>query len=145
MDVLIEINSEIDNDRVIIECSQVTPDIEEIKCFAMSKQKYITGRIDDQIHKLQPSDIFYFEVVDEKVFAYTKNAVYEVKSRLYELEKSFSGCGFLRCSKSVLLNIYLVESFSPALNGRFYAVMKNKEKLIVSRQYVSDFKKAILG
>ncbi len=145
MEVLIEINSGIDNDRVIIECAEVTPDIEEIKCFAMSKQKYITGRIDDVIHKIQPSEIYYFEVVDEKVFAYTEHAVYEVKSRLYELEKSLSGYGFLRCSKSVLLNIYLVGSFSPALNGRFFAVMKNSEKLIVSRQYVPDFKKAILG
>lgn len=145
MEVQIEVISDIENDRAIIECSEITPDIEEIRGFILSKQKFITGRIDDRVHKLNPRDIIYFESVDERVFACTGDNVYEVKSRLYELESAFAGCGYIRCSKSVLLNIYYVESFSPALNGRFFANMKNGEKLIVSRQYVPEFKRAILG
>lgn len=145
MEVHIEVISDIKNDRAIIECAEITPDIEEIKSYILMKEKYITGNIDDRVHKLQPSDIFYFEAVDEKVFACTKENVYEVKRRLYELESVFEDCGFIRNSKSVLLNICLVDSFSPALNGRFYANMKNGEKLIVSRQYVQKFKQAVLG
>ena len=34
---------------------------------------------------VEPEEIFYFESVDQKVFAYCEEAVYEVKSRLYEL------------------------------------------------------------
>lgn len=145
MDVQIEIISDIENDRAIIECSEVTPDIEEIKSFILSKDKCITAKLDERIHKVSLTDIYYFEAVDEKVFACTKDAVYEVRSRLYELEKAYFSCGFIRSAKSVILNIYLVDSFSPALNGRFLAHMKNGEKLIVSRQYVQDFKKAVLG
>jgi len=38
-----------------------------------------------------------------------------------------------------------LESISPALNGRFTAHMKNNETIIISRQYVPDMKRAVLG
>ena len=31
-------------------------------------------------------EIYYFETVDNKVFAYCKQSVYEVKERLYQLD-----------------------------------------------------------
>ena len=38
-----------------------------------------------------------------------------------------------------------LESISPALNGRFTAHMKNGEKIIISRQYVPEIKRTVLG
>lgn len=90
-------------------------------------------------------DVYYFEALDEKVFAYTKEQVYEIKMRLYEVEKAFENRHFVRCSKSVVLNLMLLDSISPALNGRFFAHMKNGEKLIISRQYAPQLKKIVMG
>lgn len=56
--------------------------------------------------------------------------------KLYELERRFSGTDFFRVSKSVILNLAKVRNFSPDFNGRFEALMKNGERVGISRQYV---------
>lgn len=123
-------------EQVIIECIKVTKEIEEIRAFTLSRGKGITGYSEDQqAERLSVDDIFYFEAVDEKSFAYTKNSVYEIKQRLYELEEAFEGYYFIRCSKSVVINLMKLEGISPSLNGRFTAKMKNGEKLVISRKY----------
>ena len=79
------------------------------------------------------------------MFGYTKDCIFELKMRLYEVEKEFENRHFVRCSKSVVLNLLLLDSISPALNGRFFAHMKNGEKLMISRQYSSHVRKVVMG
>ena len=50
----------------------------------------------------------------------------------------------MRCSKSVVLNLMKLDSISPALNGRFFAHMKNGEKLMISRQYAGVLKQIVM-
>ena len=92
---------------------------------------------------VEPQEIYYFETVDQKVFVYCKNEVYEIRSRIYELEEMLAGKDFFRASKSVLLNLNVIKSLSPAFNGRFEAVLKNGEHVIISRQYVSLLKEKL--
>lgn len=130
---------------LIIECVEVTPDIESIRAYALTKGTTLTGSRDERIYQFNLSDIFYFEAVDERVFAYTKSNSYELKIRLYELENAYKDKHFVRCSKSFIINLMKLESISPALNGRFMAHMKNGENIVISRQYVPDIKRAVLG
>ncbi len=65
--------------------------------------------------------------------------------RLYEAERDFERFHFVRCSKSVILNLLLLEGISPALNGRFFAHMKNGERLMISRQYAGKMKRIVMG
>ncbi|WMC92357.1 LytTR family DNA-binding domain-containing protein [Kineothrix sp. MB12-C1] len=130
---------------LIIECVEVTPDIESIRSYALAKGMTLIGSIDERIYQFNLSDVFYFEAVDERVFAYTKGKSYELKIRLYELENAYADKHFIRCSKSFIINLMKLESISPALNGRFMAHMKNGEKIIISRQYVPQIKHAVLG
>jgi DNA-binding LytR/AlgR family response regulator len=132
------------NECLIIECVDVTPDIESIRAYALTRGTTLTGIVDERIYQFNLSDVFCFEAVDERVFAYTKNKSYELKIRLYELENAYSDKHFVRCSKSFIINLMKLESISPALNGRFTAHMKNGEKIIISRQYVPEMKRAIL-
>ena len=65
-------------------------EIEEIHSFIESKGLELSGMIDGQYRKrFRLEDVYYFEALDEKVFAYTKEQVCEIKMRLYEVEKSF--------------------------------------------------------
>lgn len=132
-------------EQVIIECVNETKDITDIKNYVISKSTSMTGMQDGRYYKFSLFEVYYFEAVGEHVFAYTEKKVYELKNRLYELENMHKNKHFLRCSKSVLLNLMKVESLSPALNGRFTAHLKNKEKVIISRQYVGSLKSAVLG
>lgn len=139
-----QINDKAD-ECLIIECVEVTPDIESIRSYALTKGTSLTGSADNRIYQFNLSDVYYFEAVDERVFAYTKSNSYELKIRLYELENAYADKHFIRCSKSFVINLMKLESISPALNGRFMAHMKNSEKIIISRQYVPDMKRAVLG
>jgi len=135
-----------EEEQVIIECVEITPQIREIHSYVENKGREILGIVDGEYQKrFLLKDVYYFEALDEKVFAYTKEQVYEIRMRLYEVEKSFENQHFIRCSKSVVLNLMLLDSISPALNGRFFAHMKNGEKLIISRQYDPMVKKVIMG
>lgn len=128
-----------------IECVEITPAIERIRSYALTKGTTLTGNVAERIHAFNLSDVFYFEAVDERVFAYTKSQTYELKIRLYELEKAYGDQHFIRCSKSFLINLMKLESISPAMNGRFAAHMRNGETIIISRQYVPELKQAVLG
>ncbi len=130
---------------LVIECVEVTPDIESIRSYALTKGTTLNGSIDERIYQFNLSEVFYFEAVDERVFAYTTSKSYELKIRLYELENAYADKHFIRCSKSFIINLMKLDSISPALNGRFTAHMKNGEKIIISRQYVPEIKRVVLG
>ncbi len=135
-----------EEERVIIECVEITSEIRDIHSYIQSKGTELSGVVEGEYRKkFRLEDVYYFEALDEKVFAYTKEQVYEVKMRLYEVEKAFENYHFIRCSKSVILNLMLLDSISPALNGRFFAHMKNGEKLMISRQYAPHLKQAVMG
>lgn len=125
-----------EEEQVIIECVRITPEIDDIRSYILTKGTELSGLTERQhLERFRLEDVYYFEALDEKLFAYTKDTVYEVKARLYEVADAYEKYHFVRCSKSIVLNLMLLDSISPALNGRFFAHMKNGEKLIISRQY----------
>lgn len=135
-----------EEEQVIIECTQVTPDIRDIEAYVLGKGTELSGiTLEQHIRQFNLKDVYYFEALDEKVFAYTAGQVYEIKMRLYEVEKSYENYHFVRCSKSVVMNLMLLDSISPALSGRFFAHMKNGEKLMISRQYAPHIKQIVMG
>ena len=87
--------------------------------------------------------ILYFEAVDRDVFAYKAKDVYRVRRTLYELEEDLRSRFFVRISKSTIVNIKAISLISPEDARRVKLKLINGEHLIVSRSYVSDFKKAI--
>jgi DNA-binding LytR/AlgR family response regulator len=133
-----------ESEQVVIECVEITREVREIEAFVSSRGDILSGYEGERLYTFPLSGVFYFEAVDERCFAYTKERVYELKIRLYVLEEAYREKFFARGSKSVLINLLKLDSISPALNGRFTALMKNGEKLIISRQYAAAFKKAIL-
>lgn len=133
------------DEQVVIECVEVTKDIEDIRAYASTKGTTLIGACNDRAYLFGLETVIYFEAVDERVFAYTKERVYEMKLRLYELENAYTDRHFIRCSKSFIINLMKLESISPALNGRFTAHMRNGEKIIISRQYVPALRTAVMG
>lgn len=105
----------------------------------------IIGKKGERNYPLNLGDIYYFESVDEKVFAYDKTDVYQIKERLYELESSLADYGFSRVSISAIVNLHHINHFKSSLNGRIEAKLGNGETIIVSRNYVKDLKAALGG
>ncbi|MBC1601337.1 LytTR family transcriptional regulator, partial [Listeria welshimeri] len=110
-------------------------DIEKVTNIVLSLEEKISVKKDGETYLLEPKVILYFEAVENKIFVYTEEEVYETNWKLYELEKRFDESSFFRCSKSMILNIEWIEKVAPGFNGRFEASLLNNEKVIISRQY----------
>ncbi|MEE3449779.1 MAG: LytTR family DNA-binding domain-containing protein [Acutalibacteraceae bacterium] len=132
-------------EMVEIHCYSVSDEVNEILAFVKSRQGQLTGVSDDNMYEIALSDIFYIESVENKVFLYTKDNVYETKYKLYELEELLKSKRFLRISKSTVVNLMKIDSIKPALNSRFTAVLFSGEQIVITRKYVPDLKKALKG
>lgn len=89
------------------------------------------------------SKVLYFEAVDRYVFAYTSSEVLKIKHTLYELEDGCQAKGFVRISKSVIVNLNTVKRISPDEGRKLRLHLTNGEAVIVSRNFVGDLKTAI--
>ena len=128
-----------------IRCHEVTEQIKEIVTFAKSRQGQLTGIIEGKQYEIPVTDIYYVEAVDNAVFIYGYQKVYETRQKLYELEGILREKYFLRVSKSLILNLMKVKAIKPALNGRYSAVLQSDEEVIISRKYVPELKRALKG
>ena len=132
-------------EQVLIRCFEINSKVNEIIDFVKSRDITLSGMKDAKIYSIFLQDIFYIESVDNKVFTYLEDDVYELKYKLYEFERMYEMSRFFRCSKSVIVNLMKIESFKPALNGRFTVKLLNGEDVIISRQYVSQLKNRLKG
>lgn len=130
-------------DEIIVRCSSMDDRILNLIYSLKSEQDKLTAYVDDKIVKLNPKDIYYFESVDNKVFAYGNKGVYEVQKKLYEIMEEYAHTDFLRISKSTIVNVAKIAYLRPGFNGKFEARLKNDEKIMISRQYVVDLKKKL--
>lgn len=132
-----------DEEEIIVKCSAVDERILKLlNSFKQGGMK-LNGYRDGKIYMIDEKNVYYFESVDQRVFAYCKAEVYEIKSKLYELEEELPAQDFLRSSKSTILNLNQIKNLAPAFNGRFEALLKNGEKVIISRQYVASLKEKL--
>ncbi len=143
MKITIETPTPGEEDEIIIRCACLDKRILNMIYALKSDKEALTGYDGDKIIKLPLKDIYYLESVDNRVYAYTDKEVYEVHKKLYELEQEYGHTDFMRISKSVIVNLAKIAYVKPIFNGRFETKLKNDEKLIISRQYVTELKKRL--
>lgn len=140
MRIIIESPEPDDEDVIIVRCA--TPDqrlLSMLLAFQNANTE-LTGYTDDKIVRLNYQEVYYFEANENRVFAYYHSEVYEVRYKLYELEEMFIPLDFVRCSKSMIVNMEKIEYLSPLFSGKMEAHLKNGEKIVISRQYVRGLK-----
>lgn len=142
MKTRIELISEDQPEEIVVRCYSITDEIQNMISF-IENDKKIIGYKRGTAYPLKMSDIYYFEIVDQKAFIYCEKDIYESKMKLYEFERETDGTSFFRASKSLIINADKIDSIKPSLSGRFEVILLNKEKLIVSRQYVRVLKHMI--
>lgn len=140
MKISIEKVSPDEEEEIVIRCHEVNDEILELMSKLKTKSNTLIGYNGDSIYQLNPSNVYYFESVDNKVFIYCRDKIYECKQKLYELEQICDHRKFFRASKSIIINITKISHVKPSISGRFEATMENGEKVLVSRQYVPVLK-----
>lgn len=132
-----------EEDEITIRCRHLDGQLLKLIYAIKAGQEKMTVQKDGGYFRVSPGEIYYFESVDNRVYLYLEREVYETKQKLYELEQQFQGTDFIRASKSCIVNLAKVKRLSPALGGRFEALMKNGEKVMISRQYVPVLKQKL--
>ncbi len=130
-------------EEIIIRSDNLDSGLLELIYSIKAGRSRLTAFQDGEILKLSPSDIYYFESVDNKVSACCEKRVYEVHQKLYELEKIYEHTDFLRISKAMIVNVSKIKKIAPMFNGRLEAVLDNDERVVISRQYVPELKKKL--
>ena len=132
-----------EEDEIVVKCGQLDESLMRL----LNRFKTGKGKMnfykDSKIVLLEPSEVLYFESVDDKVFAYTKDSVYETKSKLYQLEEELPANSFFRASKAVIVNLDKIDSLTPVFGGRFEAILENGYKVVVSRNYLNSLKELL--
>ncbi|MBE6587432.1 MAG: LytTR family transcriptional regulator [Ruminococcaceae bacterium] len=126
--------------EITIKAKYIDEELSEILACLSLIGNTVAGVKEGVVSFIPLRDIYYFESVDNKTFIYTKDDVYEIKSRLYELEEKLSNTSFVRISKSTIANLKKLRSIKRAKGSRLEAELVSGEKLIVSRQYVNEIK-----
>ena len=129
-----------EEDEIIFRCHTLPGNINRFIFGLRNCELKFAGHDEHGVSMITASDIYYFESVDKKVFAYCSQSVYEVKEKLYQVEELSEMFPFARISKSMIINLDKIRHISPAFGGRFEALLENDEKVIISRQYVPILK-----
>lgn len=104
-----------------------------------STLRYIEGTTEGKKITVALTDIYYIDTVDRKTFAYTKDMCIAIKESLRDIIDDFSDIGFIRISKSSVVNIYKIKKLQGDINMRVTIFLKNGEKLIMNRSYRNEF------
>ncbi|WP_026657617.1 LytTR family DNA-binding domain-containing protein [Butyrivibrio sp. AC2005] len=128
-----------ETEYAVINAHERTSAIDTVIGLLENGEQIILGYKDGESIPCPVSKIYYFETVDDKCFAYTKDDCIEIKSRLYEVEGQLD-YRFFRCSKSMICNIRKIKSVKAESNARMRATLLNGEPVIITRSYVKEMK-----
>ncbi len=143
MKITIHENPSVNETEITIVCSKMTDELKEIISSIGLIGLTFAGKKEEETFFIPIKDIFYFESVDGRIFFYTENETYEATAKLYKIEESLQKLKFARISKTVIANLDKMLSIKKSENSRLVATLINKEKILVSRQYVSEIKKKL--
>lgn len=89
---------------------------------------------------LSLDDILFFETSDHHIHAHTKNDMYQIKYKLYELEEMLPG-NFMRISKSTILNVKKIYAIHKTISSPCLIEFEDTHKQVyVSRHYYKPLK-----
>jgi len=101
----------------------------------------LIGRKHETFEPIKPEDILFFKSDGNNMYAHTEKQAYEMKQKLFEIEKMISRNNFFRVNKSYVVNILKVKEIIPWFGGRLLLRFAlSEERIEVSRNYVKDFK-----
>lgn len=140
MKITINIDEKTEETEILINCNQLTGDIENIIATLRIMNQQMTVMRDDENYLLDVNNISYIEAVERKTFVYTEDAIYESKLKLYEMEDRLCQSGFFRVSKSCLVHLKFIKSLKNDIDRKLRLTMKNGEQIMVSRQYAEEIK-----
>lgn len=103
----------------------------------------LEGKNGNAAYQIPLEQIAYLDTVEGRCFIYTANQTYETRDTLTALEEKLANTSFIRISKNCILNLSFLKCVTPLWNHRMEAMLKNGEKLIITRNYINALKEKL--
>ncbi|MCR4793184.1 MAG: LytTR family transcriptional regulator DNA-binding domain-containing protein [Lachnospiraceae bacterium] len=138
------------DEHVDVYYSNMRPVISQLIDTVNSERTTLSGRpadedLDDGDEiMLDPGEIYYLDHIDRKLYAYTADGVYRIMNTLASCEELLWNYGFVRVSKSNLINIFKIRQLKPDVNMKVYASFDNGERICINRSYKKSFNDYLL-
>lgn len=142
MKLTVNQSPEVSETEVTITCSIISPELQKIIDSLRAMDFTLSGRKEESWYRIPVEKIFYIDSVDGRTFIYCSGSCFESKAKLFELEEQLRNMSFLRISKNTIVNLRALKHARPLELAKMELMLKNGEKLIVTRHYVGDFKNA---
>lgn len=143
MKLSVQLNKSLEEPSVLVEYAKVDREVETILAALNSVGAELVGRKGKELVRIPAAEVLYCEAVDGNVFLYTPEAVIESALRLSDIEQRARHTGFVRVSRTVLVNLYRVAGLRPFPNARLQLRMDNGEYVVASRQFAPMVKKKL--
>lgn len=140
MELKIMQNPEVKETRITIECQSVTQNLRRLINVIRNMETFIIGYQEKSGFKIPVDSILYIESIENRTFLYTCSDTFDSRQRLYELEKQLADLDFIRISKNTIVNLHQIEQVRSIGISKLELVLVNKERLIVNRNYLYNFK-----
>ena len=108
----------------------------------VSEETQLTGYSGKTAVRLYLNEIYCFIVENNKVYAVTETEKYEMKLRLYQLEK-IADKAFVKINQSCIANIGKIERFDASVSGTMRVNFKNGYTDYVSRRQLKSVKERL--
>lgn len=131
------------DEEVVIRYRKMTAQVEQLADLVTQEEAKLLGLTEKGQSYVRADDILYIESVDSKTFACTDKGIYQIAASLGELAERYRKCGFFRCAKAMVVNIYKIQSFKSQAYGRIEATLDNGEKIIISRKYANKLRQVL--
>jgi two-component system LytT family response regulator len=105
--------------------------------------KRFSVKVGERIFLIPDQEIQFFNAEDKYTFLNTAKDSYIIPFTLKELEDKLDQDLFSRVHRSFIVNIDQIASIHKWFGGKLQLKMKNGKEIIVSQNYVNDFKQKI--
>ncbi len=141
-------NELLNDDNLLNELKKNNIEIDELSPYEIisttfDNYKTIKGEVAEGLVILDFKEIEYFEAIKNEVFAIKDNEKYKIKYKLYQVEEMYEDKGFIRVSKSFVVNVRKIQSIKRYISSKYILYMNNKEELDVNRSYYKIFKERL--
>lgn len=147
MKVKLEVDEATEDDEIIIRCKELTSkilNIQKVLSKNLNENINILFFKDNTEYYISLDEIIFFETEKSYIYGHSKDQVYEVRYKLYELEEILPN-EFIRVSKSTIVNVTYINSIERNLTSSSIVNFQDTYKqTYVSRYYYKALKLRIL-